>query len=161
WTRNGPLPSSCQHSCGRLEDFPHLGHFVRFLPALVSGRWTSRRKMEVVLRLLRGEDVEVAAVGTRSMGSATDARIPEVVGSRGPSGMEQSGVADEKGEAMGRIVRYEFLGSRFWFWLLFASGIGLPLAILYLMATTVRVEDEVGDATAFVEEFRRSRSRRG
>ena len=43
---------------------------------------------------------------------------------------------------MGKIVRHEFLGNRFWFWILFVSGIGLPLAILYLLDTTdVRLLD--------------------
>lgn len=44
---------------------------------------------------------------------------------------------------MGKIVTHEFLGSRFRFWLLVMTGIGIPFAIIYLLESTVRVEEEV------------------
>jgi hypothetical protein len=59
---------------------------------------------------------------------------------------------------MGTIVRHEFLGNRLWFWLLCVSGIGLPLAVLYLLDTVVKVKEEVPDAAAFLEAFRARRT---
>ena len=55
---------------------------------------------------------------------------------------------------MGKIVRYEFLGSRFLFSLLFISGIGVPVAILHLIENTVRIEEEMDDPSGFLEAFR-------
>ncbi len=48
-----------------------------------------------------------------------------------------------------RLIRYEFLGSWLYFWLLCVLVVTIPIAILYLMQRTVRVENEMGD----VEEF--------
>jgi hypothetical protein len=33
---------------------------------------------------------------------------------------------------MSKIVRYQFLGNRYWFWLLCVTVVGLPVAVLYL-----------------------------
>jgi hypothetical protein len=56
-----------------------------------------------------------------------------------------------------RIVRYEFLGSWFLFWVLCVTVIGIPLAILYLVNATVRIEQEMNDPERFVAEFRAGR----
>ena len=61
---------------------------------------------------------------------------------------------------MGKIVRHEFLGNRFWFWFLWVTVIGIPMAILYLIDTTVRVEEELDDPTDFLEAFRAGRFRK-
>jgi hypothetical protein len=58
---------------------------------------------------------------------------------------------------MATIVRYEFMGSWFYFWLLCITGIGLPLAFLYLVNGTVRVEDQVEDAERIVSALRARR----
>jgi hypothetical protein len=55
---------------------------------------------------------------------------------------------------MSKIVRYEFMGSWVYFWLLCISGIGIPVAILYLLNGTLRVEDEMTDPEQFVSAFR-------
>ena len=53
-----------------------------------------------------------------------------------------------------KIVRYEFLGSRFWFWTLFILGITLPLAILYLIGCTVRIDEELENPSEFLAQHR-------
>lgn len=58
---------------------------------------------------------------------------------------------------MSRIVRYEFMGSWFYFWLLSITVIGIPLAILYLLSGTLRIEHEMDDPERFVEFFRAGR----
>lgn len=58
---------------------------------------------------------------------------------------------------MSKIIRHEFMGSRVLFWLLCVTGIGLPLAILYLVEGTIRIESEVADAERFVAEFKAGR----
>jgi hypothetical protein len=55
---------------------------------------------------------------------------------------------------MSKIVRYEFVGSWFYFWLPCISGIGIPVAILYLLNGTLRIEDEMTGPEQFVSEFR-------
>jgi hypothetical protein len=55
---------------------------------------------------------------------------------------------------MSKVVRYEFMGSWMLFWLLGISIIGIPLAILYLMNGTIRIEDEMDDPEQFLAEFR-------
>ena len=57
-------------------------------------------------------------------------------------------------ESMGKIIRFEFLGSGAYFWLLCITIIGIPTAILYLITRTVRVEEEVEDPAELLEEFR-------
>jgi hypothetical protein len=54
---------------------------------------------------------------------------------------------------MSKIVRYRFMGSWWWFWLLCVSGIGLPLAILYLLTGTVRLDTDVDDTEQIAEEL--------
>jgi hypothetical protein len=55
---------------------------------------------------------------------------------------------------MSKIVRHEFMGSWIYFWLLCITVIGVPVAILYLLNGTLRIEDEVEDPEAFVSAFR-------
>jgi len=55
---------------------------------------------------------------------------------------------------MSKVVRYEFMGSWMLFWLLGISIIGIPLAILYLMNGTIRIEDELDDPEQFLADFR-------
>jgi len=61
---------------------------------------------------------------------------------------------------MSKIVRYRFLGSYYWFWLLCVSVVGLPVALLYLLHGTIRIEEELDDPERFVEEFRAGRASR-
>jgi hypothetical protein len=56
-----------------------------------------------------------------------------------------------------KIVHFEFMGSWLLFWAFCISGIGLPLAVLYLLNGTVRIEEEVDDAGLFLEKFRARR----
>jgi len=58
---------------------------------------------------------------------------------------------------MSRIIRYEFMGSWLWFWLLCVSIIGIPLAVLYLVNGTVRIEDELDDPELVLEKLRSGR----
>jgi hypothetical protein len=55
---------------------------------------------------------------------------------------------------MAKIVRYRFLGSYYWFWLLCVTVVGIPEAILYLMHGTIRIEEELDDPERFIEQFR-------
>lgn len=55
---------------------------------------------------------------------------------------------------MSKIVRYEFMGSWFFFWLLSITVIGIPLALLYLISGTLRIESGMEDPERFVEQFR-------
>lgn len=58
---------------------------------------------------------------------------------------------------MAKVVRYEFLGSVFWFCLLCLTVIGIPLALLHLMDGTVRFEEDVRDPTALLDAYRAGR----
>ncbi len=55
---------------------------------------------------------------------------------------------------MPKIVRYEFMGSWLWFWLLCVTIVGIPVAILYLISGTLRIDHEISDPERFIEEFR-------
>jgi hypothetical protein len=55
---------------------------------------------------------------------------------------------------MSKLVRYEFLGSWLLFWILCITGVGIPVAILYLLNGTLRIEDEMTDPEQFVSGFR-------
>ena len=55
---------------------------------------------------------------------------------------------------MSKIVRYEFMGSWLLFLVLCISVIGLPLALLYLLNSTIRIEEQIENPERFVEEFR-------
>lgn len=46
---------------------------------------------------------------------------------------------------MATISRYQFMGSWFYFWLLCMTGVGIPIAVLYLLTGTIRVEEQVDD----------------
>lgn len=58
---------------------------------------------------------------------------------------------------MAKIIRYEFLGNWLLFWGLSITVIGIPLAILYLLSGTVRIEHEIDDPEQFVAQFRAGR----
>ncbi len=55
---------------------------------------------------------------------------------------------------MSKIVRYEFMGSTVLFWLLCITGILIPVAIVYLVNGTLRIEHDVDDPEEFVEQYR-------
>jgi hypothetical protein len=55
---------------------------------------------------------------------------------------------------MSKIVRHEFMGNWLLFWFLCIFGVTLPIAILYLLVRTVRLETELDDPEGFVQEFR-------
>lgn len=55
---------------------------------------------------------------------------------------------------MSKIIRYEFMGSWFRFWVLCLTIVGIPVAILYLIDGTLRIEHDIDDPERFVEEFR-------
>ncbi len=55
---------------------------------------------------------------------------------------------------MSKVVRYEFMGSWLLFWLFCITGILIPVAILYLLNGTLRIEDEMSDPEEFVSAFR-------
>ena len=54
---------------------------------------------------------------------------------------------------MSKIVRYRFMGSWLWFWLLWVSVIGMPLAVLYLLTGTVRMDTDVDDPEQLAEDL--------
>ncbi len=58
---------------------------------------------------------------------------------------------------MGKIVRYEFLGSRWVFLLYCITVIGIPFGILYLLGSTVEVHEDLEDPTEFLEHWRAGR----
>ncbi len=55
---------------------------------------------------------------------------------------------------MSKIVRYEFTGNWFLFWLACITVVGIPIAVLYLINGTVRVDEELSEPNRFLEEFR-------
>jgi hypothetical protein len=55
---------------------------------------------------------------------------------------------------MSKIVRYEFMGSWLYIWLLSVTVIGIPIAVLSILNGTLRIETEVPDAEQFVAAFR-------
>jgi hypothetical protein len=55
---------------------------------------------------------------------------------------------------MGKITRYQFLGSDVLFWFLIMTGVGIPIAVLYLIGSTIAIEEDVPNPTEFVEKFR-------
>ncbi|MCC6699827.1 MAG: hypothetical protein IT365_29660 [Candidatus Hydrogenedentes bacterium] len=61
---------------------------------------------------------------------------------------------------MGRIVRYQFLGSDLFFWLLCMTIVGIPIAVLYLINSTVAIEEDLPNPTEFLEQFRAGKFRR-
>ena len=55
---------------------------------------------------------------------------------------------------MGKLIRHEFVGNPYLFWILFALGITIPFAIIYLITATVTIEEDLEDPTEFLEGFR-------
>ena len=55
---------------------------------------------------------------------------------------------------MDNVSRYEFMGSPFIFWFACVTIILIPLALLYLINRTVRVETEVPDGEELVSRLR-------
>ena len=55
---------------------------------------------------------------------------------------------------MAKLVRCEFMGSPIVFWFLCVTIILIPVAIVYLVNGTVRVEHDVDDPEKFIEDFR-------
>ena len=55
---------------------------------------------------------------------------------------------------MATISRYEFMGSWLYFWFLCITVMGLPLALLYLLNGTIRVQQQVDDAEGVVRALR-------
>ncbi|MFC5861945.1 hypothetical protein ACFPT7_06545 [Acidicapsa dinghuensis] len=55
---------------------------------------------------------------------------------------------------MPKIIRYQFMGNWFIFWFLCITGVGIPLAILYLLNGTLRVEHEMADPEQFISDYR-------
>jgi hypothetical protein len=53
-----------------------------------------------------------------------------------------------------KIVRHEFVGSWLWVFLLCITGIGLPVALVYLFYATVRIESEVDNPEELVYRYR-------
>ncbi len=58
---------------------------------------------------------------------------------------------------MSKLVRYQFLGSWLVFWFECITVIGIPIAVLYLISSTVRVETEVENPEELVAAFRSGR----
>jgi hypothetical protein len=61
--------------------------------------------------------------------------------------------------SMSRIVRYEFTGSWLLFWFCCITLVGIPVAILYLLTATLRVETEMPEPERFIAEHRAGRWR--
>ena len=55
---------------------------------------------------------------------------------------------------MSNIVRYEFMGSTIVFWLLCVTVVLIPVAIVYLVNGTIRIENDLDEPEEFVEQFR-------
>jgi hypothetical protein len=55
---------------------------------------------------------------------------------------------------VGRIIRREFLGNRFYFLALCLTGVGIPIAIIYLLECTVTVDEEVDNPSEFLEKWK-------
>ena len=56
---------------------------------------------------------------------------------------------------MDRIRKREFVGSQIWLTVLALTGIGIPIAIVYLINSTIETEFEVEDADKFWESYRK------
>ena len=58
---------------------------------------------------------------------------------------------------MSKIVRYEFMGSWWIFWFLCLTTVGIPIALLYLLSGTLRIENEMDNPEEFITAFRDGR----
>jgi hypothetical protein len=55
---------------------------------------------------------------------------------------------------MSKVIRHQFMGSWLLFWLMSVTVIGIPLAILYLIEGTVRIDTEMEDPEKFIAEYK-------
>ena len=55
---------------------------------------------------------------------------------------------------MSKIVRYEFMGNWFLFWVLCVTVVFIPIAVLYLIGATLQLQTEVDDAESFATAYR-------
>jgi hypothetical protein len=55
---------------------------------------------------------------------------------------------------MATVSRYEFMGSWLYFWFLCVTLVGIPIAVLYLITGTIRVEEQVNDAEQLADRLR-------
>ncbi len=55
---------------------------------------------------------------------------------------------------MASVVRYDFLGNPLVFWFLCLTVIGIPMAIIYLLTSTLRIEDSVEHPEEFVARYK-------
>jgi hypothetical protein len=60
---------------------------------------------------------------------------------------------------MAKVVRSEFMGNGIVFWLLCVTIVMIPVAVLYLINGTLRVEEELNDPEEFIKRFRNRRSK--
>ena len=58
---------------------------------------------------------------------------------------------------MATISRCEFMGNWFYFWFACITIVGIPLALLYLLNGTVRVEEQVEDGESVISRLRAAR----
>ena len=62
-------------------------------------------------------------------------------------------VSEER--TMDKIVRRQFLGNWIVFWLLCITILGIPVAVLYLIDGMITIEQQVEDANAVMEIYRK------
>ncbi len=55
---------------------------------------------------------------------------------------------------MSKIIRNEFMGSVVIFWLLCLTIVLIPVAIVYLINGTIRIEEEMDNPEDFIEQYR-------
>ena len=58
-----------------------------------------------------------------------------------------------------KIVRHEFVGSWVLVWVLVFTGIGIPIALIYLFYSTVRIESEMNNPEEFMSQYRAGKLR--
>jgi hypothetical protein len=58
---------------------------------------------------------------------------------------------------MAKITRYEFMGSWVFFWFTCITIIGIPIALLYLINGTIRIEEHVDDGERLASILRAAR----
>lgn len=69
-------------------------------------------------------------------------------------------VEKARGQPMSKIIRNEFMGSWLLFSILCITVIGIPLALLYLLSGTIRIETEMEDPEQFVAAYRAGKLRK-
>ena len=55
---------------------------------------------------------------------------------------------------MAKIVRHDFLGRPLLFWLLCLTVLGIPMALIYLITSSVRIENDIDNPEEFVAQFK-------